>query len=594
MADIKVHILPFRFRSATPERPSEKEQEFYRTLARLLFDDADLDHANFRCDETIPVPTGHNHSYEFFSDVITERFDPTCTHFVVDMGGVEENGVPSYNVLVGLNEAAKLLFKRSPLVLFGVLISGNIAETDAASVGKLVTDRRVRLIVKTGEALGAYYKDRPFPSDELKRAINNLVADPAERLRRRLIRRVGIFDIDPKRELQFYYYDGRDAHPQIRDLVFTFVNHMVRDRRVEHVYVDSSHSLWFTGPVKSALKDAGIEEKAIHQLNGGMDANVNVEVSGGYSLVILPIVRTGESLRRILSKVRSDAELERVVVWSLLSVAGDKPMYGTHPVPLDGLAFKLRSKPVTYALKVPAEPVGLHAMWRNARDLAVDPSRDSLATALSAAEMWGMIFESGLVPESPVPTHRDSLGLVPDYGNIALCNGPLIAARISSILDETYKALLPPTIPFLLPREPNAEALANCVSEREGNETILISREIVSSAREARDKNGIRENLKKIGKKRKSDLLTEYDLLARRLEYLSTWTSKYPRQDVPRVVLMDEFEFSGQTLRDMFSLARIFDLEVLCAICLGNLGKNNPVELPFRFLPLYHLDYSRL
>lgn len=452
-------------------------------------------------------------------------------------------------------------------------------------------DPNVRLVVKTGEALGAYFQRRAFQGDELTRALAELLINPAERLQRRLIRRVGLFHIDAERPVQFYYYDGRDAYSQIRALVLGAIRTVADRHSIDRVYVESSRSGWFGDPARGALKDAGVDKKSVHELRIGSTTTTKIRVSAGYTLVILPIVRSGDSLRRLLGTLRSDAELEKVIVWALLSVDGDRATYGDRLLSLDALHSTPRSLKVAYALRVPAEPKNLHPSWRNAKDLAIDPRGASLAGQFPADEMWGMIFESGLNPEDPIPTHRESLGLVPNYGDIVVRNGPLIAARISAILEETFKSKLPPTIPFLLPREPNAEELARCVSERERNQTILISRDIVSAARGVKHKTEIRNAVEKLNK---PALVAEYDALTRRLDYLSSWKTNYPDREVPRAVLMDEFEYSGQTLTDLLSIAIAFGLDVLCAMCLGNLGDSKPAALPIRILPLYHLNYARL
>lgn len=549
----------FGFSRAVPLPP--EHMTYYRHLSTVLF--PNLDDCGIRLigSQTIPLASERSLAAQSVMELLLKAVDYRREQCVlIDLGGPDERDVTRPNVLQGAALTIEALRADNPDVHIGVLLPKPIASTDvmAVSLQTMVASDKVRVLAGEGSAWGQSFSIDASITEQVEQWTERARSDPVERFKKRLIRRVGQYRLSDSGNVIRHLYDGRFAHDEIFALLSRWLSSRKREFGVRRVAYDARYSTWFRAPVEAALRECGLAGDAIQIENSRDAAKADV--------ILLPIVRTGTSLRRLLASRKES--MPPPLVWAALAIGGQFDEGTLHlsadEEVRDGLVVD-----VDYALLVSANPNAADvSFWADSKLGSIEPDDDDLSAVFSADAMWSMVFEAGVTPETNVPPHRNSAGYVPHFGDLVRFNGTLIAAKVDALLRKRFPGLLPPSIAFLCPREDNASALADALRGLAGHDTIYVERRIIETffkkgatldARLIEDKHGTLDKLESLRQ------------LARRVSYVER----------PSIVLLDEFHLSGGTLVGLYNLATAFKLPVLCSVSLASFGREvAPLALP--------------
>jgi hypothetical protein len=501
----------------------------------------------------------------------------SASNILLDIGGPDEKDVTLPNALVGVVLAVDRIRKRNGGAAIGILLPFALSEGDLVlpSLERLVEDPLVRLVTGDGTATGSHFAGGEQDARAIARWSAEARVDPIEALEKRLIRRVGQYKLQGSEEIIRRLYDGSRAFSEIYELTLNRLSDLPEDSSGRIGY-DVRQSNWFRGPVEAALRDAGLADRSWY-----LGEELDLRLLGETDLLLLPIVRTGASLRKLVGAAASN-DRAPPRVWSLLSTQGTQPKQGTRRIAVASQDGRQRFTQVQYALRVdPGDEAVDVSFWQGAPIEPLDPNREPSGEILTADAMWGMIFEAGLMPESPVPKHREPIGFIPNFGAIARLNGPFLATKVEGLLANAFASSLPPSVGFLCPEEPNASELAESLRELVGQDTIYVGRDLITSRVDrsaplpARTRQRAERNLNKVRSK---------------LEAWQNLVSRLPEGERPHIVLLDEFNVSGSTFRGLFNLACEFELPVLCTMSLVSYSEE-PLGVDVPHLALYRMGH---
>jgi hypothetical protein len=537
-------VVPIRIGFASPEPVAEPQRTYYRQLSTVFFGSS-ASASDLEAKRTLPVVSERLTPLESIARIILDEIEGEALQYVLlDLGGPDETDILQLNLIAGAVEAAEILITDSQIVV-GILLPVPIDARDVATaiLQRAGADERIRILSADGETWGAYFDRVPVPA-ELASWAEAARTSPAAKLESRLIRRVGQYRLVPNGPLLRHFYDGHLAVDEIYGLLTDWLGARGFPPGTRIVY-DTRFSTWFRAPLEAALRHAELWDDA---------RPFDDHEAADADAFVLPIIRTGDTLARLLGRRSSKAAAPDI--WSLLSTQGDGAA-GERPINFQRASSGLETVFVSYALRVEIGEIPDQAFWEGSGLGAIDPNEENLASPFSSDSIWGMTFEAGLVTEKTVPTRRPPVGYVPDFGEIAKRNGPFIAAKVHARLRERFLGSLPPSIGFLCPAELHAEILADSLRSLAGHDTIAAERELI-------DKFAANPSLS-------HEAIRLLD--PKTFEALQGWRNLVLRvssPERPKIVLLDEFDVTGGTFGGLFRLARAFDLPVLCTISLAS------------------------
>lgn len=443
------------------------------------------------------------------------------------------------------------------------------------SLERLVDHQMVRLVTCDGKTLGRYFSENVPVAARLEQEIGRWTVEarmsPMEELEGKLVRRVGQYKLDESSNIIRHLYDGGRAFGAIYELA---VQHLrsFSTHDTGRICYDVRHSHWFRGPVEAALRDTGLLERSFP-----LDGEVNSDELRNVGHLLLPIVRTGSSLAKLVEPaVEAGKGLPRI--WALLSTKGSPEKQGGRPTELVLRSGASVNASVEFSLKVEAgdQAEDLN-FWQKAPIEPIGSFDEPFSEGLSSDSMWGMILEAGLVDETPVPLHRASIGYTPNFGRIAERNGPFIASKVEGLLEGKFGGRLPPSIGFLCPREQHAESVAKSLRELAGYDTIFVGRSLIQKYVDPADPGHD-----------KAMANSDFDEIKGKLEIWKNLVHSVSPQERPQIILLDEFNLSFRTFDGLRKLASDFDLPVKCAVSLVSYLERPPCyDLPHYWL--YHM-----
>lgn len=573
-----VDVVPVRFGFSKPTAVLPRHRTYYQRIATLCFSDGTVaDALDVVCGETVPVAAERSLSFESVAELLGGAFPEDADRILIDMGGPEEKDVTRPSALMGVVLAVDTLRQRNPQAAVTILLPFEISPDDVVlpSLKRLVAHPAVRVITNEGTVSGSYFESIDGADGQIGAQVRTWAADarvdPLDGLRGKLIRRVGQYQLPGNEAIIRRLYDGSRAFGEIYELATRRLQDFAATGGGSVAY-DVRHSHWFRGPIEAALRDVRLLADS-----WSLEDPTDVIRLGETGLLLLPIIRTGTSLGKLIAPIL-DGKRTTPRIWSLLSTQGAVPRDGTRRISIAGT--RQRFVQAEYSLFVDAgDSAPDIAFWQTAPIESLSPATEPPGEMLSADSMWGMIFQAGLTVETPVPKHRKSIGFTPDFGEIAEDNGPFIASKVEGLLENVFAGDLPPSIGFLCPDEPNAKKVAESLRNLAGHDTIFVGRNLIDW------KSADGGRLHATALKR-----VERELAIVR-EKLSAWRDLVRRvseSERPQIVLLDEFNLTGRTFRGLHKLAAEFDLPVLCTMSLVSYW-DDPRGLDIPHLTLYRM-----
>lgn len=581
---MSVAILPIRLGYMTPGPVSPKCLELYKGLAQAFFSDGE--HRVVNSLQPIPIISEHSLLPTRVAELIVSAITKAIKldgNIILDVGGPDESVLLKPTVVQGVNAAVSELLRQRDDLRIGLFVPIPLAKDDHAAAGLRATldqHMQVRLLFGDGTHWGRFFQNKRIVAHDIAKLVENSKTPVIQVLRNKIVRRVGHYRLPSSGETYVNYYDGHQASSEIYILLRERLLSLVGDNQIQKIYFDTRLSQWFQGPVVQALVDTGLMGIASEITDKQPAPNLR---SSQY-LLLLPIVRTANSLRKLLVKgAAKEAAVPRV--WALMSTHGHEETDGTRLVELKQAGHDAPTVRVDYAVRVGGTNEWLHKAWNSVGFTGTTPDQEDLATPFSPSIMWAMILEAGMVLEDVGPSGRDRLGFVPNYEEITKLNSAFIASKFQVVLERKFGSSLP-EVSFLCPAERHAQKLADCLRDLAGFGTVRVKRDVIDFFA----RGGTLKGAQDIFSSEASDVDSRDAF--HQLRSLTDVNEALPDYERPSLVLLDEFTFSGRTTTGMYNLAKAFGLNVLCAITLGHFGSEDRSQIPMDHFTFYKIDYQ--
>lgn len=581
---MNIVVLPIRLGDVVPSQVDITCRTFYERIADVFFLMSESgQQISLECLRPLPIVSAHALQPLIIANQLIAEIKRAAhldSGVLVDVGGPDERSLLKPTVVQALNEAIlQLLNERSDLKV-GIFIPIRLNSQDhsaTALLQTLNTNMQVRCLFGDGSHWGRFFDARNVPSSEVRQWLEAARTDPIEILKNKIIRRVGHYSLPSASQTYINYYDGQEAKAEIFRVLRDKLQELQTEATINRVFYLTHSSKWFEGPVVHALQATGLAANA-RKINSIKPVN---ELRSPGCLLLLPIVRTGDTLRKLLRAKLKIKGTGYPRVWSLLSTDGPEDAKGTRPVKLHA-----DDPPIQVEYCVLVRGVSKWAQNTiNALEFSgIDPEKEDLAQPFTPSAMWSMILESGMIIEDE-GGRVGRLGYVPNFEKLAAANGSFLAAKFIALLKKRFGSQLPDIV-FLCPAERHAQKLADCLRDLAGFGTIRVKRPIIDLFASGKSLDDVKSDFSANAADR------DIRLSFFQLSMLRNANEKLVSYEKPSVVLLDEFSFSGSTTRGLYRLSKAFGLDVLCQITLGDFNPRSVTDDLVERYPFYKIDYQ--
>jgi len=357
---------------------------------------------------------------------------------------------------------------------------------------------------------------------------------PAERLELKLVRSLGHFKRKSSAGEHYrccrHFYDARFCIDELTQLLKSFVREKFGTGRQPVIIYDAPISQWFVDFILTYGQRTG---GTVLRYDAFLRAARRHE--GEPVLLVLPMVQSGRRLAQVLSVLDPRTTNSSVTILTILTDRADRPQEKTRRLVNAGRPWDIH-----YFLQVRAQPY----QPENCRlcQLGIPesfPAKTDGPLMLRTIDFWAIVDEAGWKLEENVPEYRNPLGAVPDFPVIVEKNGPWLATKIQSLLD-----LLPGGYPqdpvIVCPREKGSLVLGELLKGFLQKVTVItVPRSVINMARE-----------------RQLDL-SDFD------RDRQDWFVQLSTLTCDDVIIIDEFNASGETRVGLMRLLQLFEKRVL-------------------------------
>lgn len=572
-----VSILPLRLYRVAVEPVSELEREFYLVIAKLLFPGNTSD--PILPLHTIPIDHRACTRSEEVSAAISRRYariDQGVECLVVDLTNPPYRLLPDHHVIGGLL-AYLNAYNGDEFAGFSVVVLMPVilADTDMTmrALKPYLCSGRIGLISDDGSVSGAWAPLGNFDGDAYAAALKAIRRSPTWLLRKKMIRRPGHFKRKRRNGSHDhclpYFFDGRFCQKELFDLISHHVSVARTGGRLPTVLYHCPESKW--------LYDAVISVCQLHDLSA-LDADALLDRSReriavlDTSLLVVPLVDTMGTLRELLSAMLADNPACHVDILAIISTQRQSDIRENSTFEIRGHQF-----PITYLMHADRPRLDPECCPACRVKMAEhSPGQPDRYLQLTAHAMWSMFLDSGVKDEQDVPVTRESIGPVPDLLKLVVENSPYLSLKIDTLL-RSCSGGLPVNPVIIYPDQDGARAIADSLSSLYDYTFIAIPRQILDALQNEKDAS--------------DECLTALDPsgLGKDSRWFVELSSLRGGNDI-QVILLDEFNRSGETRRRLERLARNFHLQVWCYFCLIDFSPSSHQHAGIPCLSLYDLE----
>lgn len=317
-----LYSIKFNFKELSKRQINKEEKRFYCSTVKVLSSKKILLFADNKNNVIIPVPTFQHH----LTNVLKNKF----SDWIVNAGLLNENGglirysfyisidmtktvgdklwIELFNYLSGI---LKLSRKEGDIKFFIFLdmlpsegdVLWNFIKTDV----KTDIDKGLIFLinVKDGEFL-PQKKIAGYDKDKIKKGYKLLLPDNRYLLKRKLIRKLGHFQVEEREHsCHRFFYDGSYCEEEIKSLLLEYIESSSDSGKFELIIYAAKYSPWLEQSIKHLsidLKDL----KAIAFEN--IDECIEI-YQGGKLLFITDLIYSGDSIKRMITKLLNNSEI---------------------------------------------------------------------------------------------------------------------------------------------------------------------------------------------------------------------------------------------------------------------------------------------
>lgn len=385
-----------------------------------------------------------------------------------------------------------------------------------------------------------------------------------ENLRLKLIRHRGFYSLTIGAKKTVSVFDGRNCVGEISELTLNRLKERFGDA-VINVLVDDQNSRWMTDAAHNAKMQAGSAVSFYFTSEGTAFLPAD-----DFDAVLFSVVRSGDTAREILTssiyKFKPDAYL-----WALVSAEKSFVNIQEPHVKTISLPHGKSATIFVELVKDAGDDDHLTALWSKSPLAPFPVNKIELRDPFRADEMWSLLLESGIKAETEVPRNRPGFKWVPDMSNFVGVHGPLLAGKIAASLSAQSGTERVPqgTYFFVHPQEPAAVTLVDFVCRVTKKRSIGVMRALLDRVQSVTSLQALGQALDA------PELIKHYQTLLRITENEKLSTINMG-EDPVKVVLIDEFSGTGDTIDQLKKLSRLFGWDVQAVICPLLMGSRTP------------------
>jgi hypoxanthine phosphoribosyltransferase len=376
------------------------------------------------------------------------------------------------------------------------------------------------------------------------------IAEPKEALERKMIRRRGVFPrFNLEGETDGHTRNFFDAHycgEELRALLADEISTALNGARPLTIVYSEAPSHWLEPALLNAMSDLTVRDSGLRSdLN--LVAYPELRESKGESvrdvLAVVPVVDRGDSLRELIAAIKEWAPAAKIVAVSVVStrdMAEHRSDFG------DVAPRCLMTAKQELALPMVAPDSSYY-------EASTDGTERFLP--FTSLEFWELASQAGFIEERDRPENRSGLKWVPDLLEFMHQNAAWVASKIETAVKQFTGRDITEVSVALVNNETAASKLSEVLAETVGNAPLGVPREALYAWRA---KTGNKNALLKKWRKEGAD-----------------WLLAVEAASVNRLVIIDEFSYSGRTLEDMASLLTAANFEVLLALTIANFSRSS-------------------
>jgi len=571
---------PMAFRlgspTSTPVPPESEFFQFYQYVAQSV--------AGTEC---LPVDDDYWSTIPFDNSLILDK--PYLIHqrfldyvgqwktwpniVVVDLTNNLEQSIDRGGVLINIGQAIQYCFdviiKKSDTErpVFVILVPVLPPEMDLIQqiLKPHFLNGSVLMISDDGNTISSSNTfDAAFPA-QYRLSLASVQKDPRRRAKVKLIRRLGHFkrggSTTPHSGCMRYAYDGSLCVGELAELLKKRIELERRaadgSRPLIIYYGPSSH--WLEETVAAVGVEMGLDYCRIDEIRTNKIASVlSPETS---ALLVVPMVDSGQTLAEALIELVSLPVPIKPKVISILCTRVTNPERRTRVIKIHNQTITLE-----YMLEVAQEsysPGDCPMCDLNIPESSYDHDE---FTMLTTYDMWDMADRAGWKAEDDVPVNRLPIPLVPDYPKLIEEHGAWLMSKVRQRLEELPAGF--PADPLVIcPREQGSIVFTDYLTLVLKVTFVRVPREVI--------------NIAKLGKEAIKEHSVEWEVMR------PDWYVQLSTVATQDIIVMDEFNVSGETRAGLTTLLRYFSISPLCYFSFVDFNPEQSRDLKVSALSLY-------
>jgi hypothetical protein len=381
----------------------------------------------------------------------------------------------------------------------------------------------------------------PF-SAQYRLSLATIREDPRIRARVKLIKRLGHFKRIGLGALHSscirYAYDGSLCVPELVELLRHRLGAEEFDQSLKPLmlyYGPTSH--WLEDTVVAIGVEMELEYHTVEEITSDSFAS-DVLTKNAPSLLVVPMVDSGQTLKEALEKL---AHLPNPIKPKVLSILTTQSTNNERRQRMIKIGTEIIV--IEYMLQVAQKsyPKGSCPMCE--LDIPESSYDSDEFNMLTTYDMWDMADNAGWKAEDDVPSHRQAMPLVPDYPSLIEEHGAWLMSKVRRRLEELPAGF--PADPLVIcPDEKGSVVFTNYLTLVLKVTFVHVPRDVIDIAQ-----------------------LGEDALVAHVHEWEASpppWYVQLSTISTKDIIVMDEFNVSGNTRKGLTSLLGHFGRQPLC------------------------------
>ena len=447
---------------------------------------------------------------------------------------------------------------------FVVLLPALPPETDdfVRLLDSHLRDGSVTIVSEDGEILPATRPMQCYSAEQFRLKLIAARGSPLDLLKNKMIRRLGHFRHRRGRDSCCrYFYDGRLCEPEVSQLVGDFIDANCDPGAFPLVLYHSPMSPWLE---KAVLSICVARNMSSINLNGKTQEEIQaISLPQGHNpFLIVDLIDTGHTVAELFRSLRKGSSQLNPHIVSVLANNPLDRQSCIRELDVDGATYQASyfmeaEQQVFPSDNCPMCKLGVpESNWRHERDYC----------SISSYDFWEMAREAGVKDEEDVPKHRrlaNAMNPVINYPEIVKRHGAWLASKIRDRLEAEG---MPLDSIVVCPDEKGSRVFTDYLRLVLGVAVIRIPREVID------------------------DFVMPLDGPRKFEQWKNAapqWYRSLNSSTRDEVIVMDEFNASGNTLLGVRNLLLQFGKGVLCYFTLNDLNPCSSTERHLRLFSLY-------